>query len=98
LVTTYEIFLNKSNTFNCRYMTAEEALQSYYKSSGDSQPVLAARFGVSQTAVHNWLSNKNRIPMEFYPRVSEICGVNLTEILPEDWKEMIYNLNKSVFQ
>ncbi|TDE16822.1 YdaS family helix-turn-helix protein [Dyadobacter psychrotolerans] len=70
-------------------MTAEEALRIYYQQSGDSQPLLAVKLQVSQAAVHNWLSNKKRIPLEYYPRVSEICGVNLFEILPENWKKMI---------
>ncbi|TDE12937.1 helix-turn-helix domain-containing protein [Dyadobacter psychrotolerans] len=47
---------------------------------------MAARLEVSQSAIHNWLSGKTKIPMEYYQSIAKLCGIKLTEILPESWK------------
>ena len=67
-------------------MTAEEALRTYYKKTGCSQPEIASKLEVSQSAIHNWLSGKTKIPMEYYQSISQLCGIKLSEILPETWK------------
>jgi transcriptional regulator with XRE-family HTH domain len=79
----------KSKNQNCCRMTAEDAFFTYYKNSHQSQPELANKLNVSQTTIHNWLSGKNRIPMEFYDRVAMLCGVRLSDILPDQWKVML---------
>ena len=67
-------------------MTAEEALHTYYKKRGCSQPEIASKLEVSQSAIHNWLSGKTKIPMEHYQGIAKLCGIKLSEILPESWK------------
>jgi transcriptional regulator with XRE-family HTH domain len=74
-------------------MTAEKALHTYYRKSNLSQPELALVLEVSQTTIHNWLSGKNKIPMEFYDRISKLCDIDLVDILPDQWKVL---LDKSV--
>ena len=72
-------------------MTAEETLHTYYKKSGHSQPEIASKLEVSQSAIHKWLSGKTKIPMEHYQGISELCGIKLSEILPESWKVTLGN-------
>ncbi|GLU57006.1 helix-turn-helix domain-containing protein [Dyadobacter frigoris] len=70
-------------------MTAEEALQTYYKKREISQPEIAFMLEVSQTTVHNWLSGKHKIPIEFYDRIAKLCNIDLIEILPEGWRILL---------
>ncbi|TKT93592.1 helix-turn-helix transcriptional regulator [Dyadobacter frigoris] len=74
---------------NCCRMTAEEALQTYYKKREISQPEIAFMLEVSQTTVHNWLSGKHKIPIEFYDRIAKLCNIDLIEILPEGWRILL---------
>ena len=82
----YQCLTLKNHKTNRCAMTAEEALHTYYKGSGCSQPEIALNLQVSQSAIHNWLSGKTKIPMEHYPGISKLCGLKLSEILPETWK------------
>lgn len=70
-------------------MAAEEVLQIYYKKSHQSQPEMALALDVSQTTIHNWISGKHKIPMEFYDRIVKLCGVELVDILPNEWKVLL---------
>ncbi|SEJ08768.1 hypothetical protein SAMN04487995_3154 [Dyadobacter koreensis] len=70
-------------------MTAEEALHTYYKTGTISQPKIALMLEVSQASVHNWLSGKNKIPVEFYDRIAKLCNINLLEILPSEWRILL---------
>ncbi|PWJ52848.1 YdaS antitoxin of YdaST toxin-antitoxin system [Dyadobacter jejuensis] len=72
-------------------MTAKEALHHYYKESGDSQPEIASKLKISQSSVHNWLSGKKEIPMESYCAIAKLCGIELLQLLPEDWKSALAN-------
>lgn len=74
---------------NCCRMTAEEALQTYYKEGKISQPEIAHMLEVSQTSVHNWISGKNKIPIEFYDRIAKLCNIDLIEILPDGWRILL---------
>ena len=70
-------------------MTAEEALLTYYKNSHQSQPELAIALNVSQTTIHNWLSGKNKIPIDYYVVISRLSEVDLVSLLPEEWKRSL---------
>ena len=78
-------------------MTAEEALRTYYKKRKISQPDIALMLEVSQTSVHNWLSGKNKIPIEFYDRIAKLCNINLLEILPSEWRILLDKKNFNSF-
>lgn len=78
---------------DCCSMTAEEALQTYYKKGKISQPEIALTLEVSQTSIHNWLSGKNKIPIEFYDRIAKLCSIDLIEILPSEWKTLLHSKN-----
>lgn len=60
-----------------------------YINSRLSQPEIALRLEVSQTIIHNWLSGKNKIPMEFYDRIAELCDIELSELLPDQWRLLL---------
>ena len=51
---------------------------------------MALALDVSQTTIHNWISGKHKIPMEFYDRIVKLCGVELVDILPNEWKVLLY--------
>lgn len=70
-------------------MTAEEALHMYYKKSGCSQPRIAMMLDTNQSSVHNWLSGKKKVPMEYYCAVARLCEVGLLQLLPEDWRNCL---------
>lgn len=70
-------------------MTAEEALHTYYKKREISQPEIALMLEVSQTSIHNWLSGKNKIPIEFYDRIAILCNIDLIKILPGGWRILL---------
>ncbi|WP_159472678.1 helix-turn-helix transcriptional regulator [Dyadobacter sp. 3J3] len=76
-------------------MTAEEALQTYYKQREISQPEIALALEVSQTSVHNWLSGKNKIPVDFYDRIANLCNIDLIEILPGGWRILLDHKNSN---
>lgn len=46
----------------------------------------ADRLGISRTTYHNWESNHAPYKVDFLPRLADVFGVELTELLPADLK------------
>ncbi len=57
-------------------------LKQRNKSKLTAQEV-ADSLGVTQGTVHNWESDKSSFKVEYLPKLAEILGVSITDLIPE---------------
>ncbi len=56
-------------------MSIETIISNYLKENNLSQQEAADKLGVSQAALHNWLSGKNKPSGDHLKRIYEVCEV-----------------------
>jgi len=56
------------------YERVGEALKTAYKKAGLRQEDLAAALDVDQGTVSRWSRGVQRIELEYFPRIDELCG------------------------
>ena len=66
-------------------------LRELRKASGMTQEQLAAEFGVSVQAVSKWETAASYPDIELMPRIADLFGVSLDELLREDRKSTRLN-------
>ena len=74
-----------------------QVIRKYRTKAGMDQAALAARLGFSKTAVGGWESGRTRPDVDTIPRLCELLGVPVTELLglpavaalPEEEKELL---------
>ncbi|WP_088364652.1 MULTISPECIES: helix-turn-helix transcriptional regulator [Acetobacter] len=60
------------------------SLRAILKERGVTQAQLASQMGVSEPTISRWISRKALIPARMLRAVSQVLGVSLEELIPEE--------------
>lgn len=71
-------------------MHISDVLIRYRAKNSLTQKQMSGLLGISQVAYHKWESGRSKVQMAHYCRIARVCNVRLMDILPEEWREKIW--------